>query len=469
MTRHSRLEPAAALTVQAAALAAMITACVMDGVEPVRCSSGVVCAPNWKCVDEGQSCEPATCGDKYRDWDNGEVCDDGNTVSGDGCSANCLSLESCGNGQVDPGEDCDPTDAESAAGCNTRCRRTPMCGNGAIDPGEECDDGEDDTPRATARCDEDCTRALCGDRVVNKHVMNAAGEPETCDAGGINTATCDADCTLPDCGDGVYNAAAEECDDDNHSDDDGCVDECKLATCGDGHIRVDVEECEIGSDPRECDLQDCTAPVCGDGVHNAAAGEECDDGNHSNNDDCVKDCKPADCGDGYLWVGVEDCETEADSETCDADCSAPSCGDGQVNEEAGEPCDDGNEFVFDGCLADENGKCKLATCGDGIIRIGYEQCDDGNADPHDDCPSGPDRACQVARCGDGIEHDNHETCDTAGDSETCDSDCTPVQCGDGHVNLVVEQMNGGCENNLNCSLGQRCVPRMDAPTLCHCE
>ena len=31
-----------------------------------------------------------------------EVCDDGNTVSGDGCSKNCLSEETCRNGILDP-------------------------------------------------------------------------------------------------------------------------------------------------------------------------------------------------------------------------------------------------------------------------------------------------------------------------------------------------------------------------------
>ncbi|PKN26136.1 MAG: hypothetical protein CVU65_06635 [Deltaproteobacteria bacterium HGW-Deltaproteobacteria-22] len=37
----------------------------------------------------------------------GEVCDDGNNVGGDGCSANCLSTEVCGNAITDPGEECD--------------------------------------------------------------------------------------------------------------------------------------------------------------------------------------------------------------------------------------------------------------------------------------------------------------------------------------------------------------------------
>ena len=47
----------------------------------------------------------ALCGNG--EIDLSEVCDDGNTLSGDGCSADCESDETCGNGQVDLGELCD--------------------------------------------------------------------------------------------------------------------------------------------------------------------------------------------------------------------------------------------------------------------------------------------------------------------------------------------------------------------------
>jgi len=59
------------------------------------------------CVDDS---EDVWCGDaKYEPnignvYDNLEVCDDGNNVSGDGCSADCLSIEykwTCANGLMD--------------------------------------------------------------------------------------------------------------------------------------------------------------------------------------------------------------------------------------------------------------------------------------------------------------------------------------------------------------------------------
>lgn len=45
----------------------------------------------------------------------------------------------CGDGRLDPGEDCDPPDA--AAGCDAFCLRSPVCGDGIQDGFEACDDG----------------------------------------------------------------------------------------------------------------------------------------------------------------------------------------------------------------------------------------------------------------------------------------------------------------------------------------
>jgi cysteine-rich repeat protein len=47
------------------------------------------------------------------------------------------------------------------------------------------------------------------------------------------------------------------------------------------------------------------------------------------------------------------------------------CGDGDVD--AGEACDDGNADDGDDCLS----TCRLARCGDGIVRRGVEECDAG--------------------------------------------------------------------------------------------
>jgi cysteine-rich repeat protein len=56
------------------------------------------------------------------------------------------------------------------------------------------------------------------------------------------------------------------------------------------------------------------------------------------------------------------------------------CGDGVLDD--GEACDDGNDFDGDGCIA-----CAVATCGDGILRVGVEDCDKGDAIAGDGCTS----------------------------------------------------------------------------------
>ena len=49
-----------------------------------------------------------------------EECDDGNTVSGDGCSIEC-SLEECGNGVLDFNEECDDGNVYDGDGCSSLC------------------------------------------------------------------------------------------------------------------------------------------------------------------------------------------------------------------------------------------------------------------------------------------------------------------------------------------------------------
>ncbi len=132
------------------------------------------------------ACDFASCGDMA--LDPGEACDDGNQLSGDGCSFDCRSNEVCGNGILDPAEACDcgadattqpaRCDAPNAdtvdAACRLDCRATG-CGNGEVEAGEVCDDGNQDSNDGCAfNCLSDET---CGNGVVD----NFAGE--ACDDG----------------------------------------------------------------------------------------------------------------------------------------------------------------------------------------------------------------------------------------------------------------------------------------------
>ena len=203
--------------------------------------------------------------------DDGELCDDSNAASGDGCSADCLTIE--------PGWFCnDP---------GIRCMRAQVCGNGFLETGETCDD-RNTTPGDG--CDANC-----------------AIEPGwACAVPGIR-------CTAAACGDGIV-AGFEECDDGNSAAGDGCSASC---TVEEGHA------CGTPGQP-------CAPVVCGNGVREGA--EQCDDGNHDLGDGCDTQCHrepqctdgtcTAVCGDGVIQLG-EACDdgNTRDFDGCASDCT----------------------------------------------------------------------------------------------------------------------------------------------------
>jgi cysteine-rich repeat protein len=125
------------------------------------------------------------------DVEPGEECDDGNTASGDGCSATCLE-EVCGNGRVDFGETCDDGNTANDDDCDSSCQLE--CGNGNLDGDEECDVGDRTNGDG---CDENCIFEVCGNGVVQ------VGPPEEdCDDGNTLSgdgcsATCEAEAPAP--------------------------------------------------------------------------------------------------------------------------------------------------------------------------------------------------------------------------------------------------------------------------------
>jgi cysteine-rich repeat protein len=117
-------------------------------------------------------CLASGCGNGVPE--EGEACDDGNTSAGDGCSADCLSNEQCGNAFVDADEECDcgtvqdlnpdcngPND-NSGGLCRLDCKL--HCGDGVISEGEGCDPGfgaavsclGDEFDRGTTGCSSSC-------------------------------------------------------------------------------------------------------------------------------------------------------------------------------------------------------------------------------------------------------------------------------------------------------------------------
>ena len=120
------------------------------------------------------------------------------------------------------------------------------------------------------------------------------------------------------------------------SGDSGCQRDC-LDSCGDG----------ILNDGEQCDTQDGCAPDC---TWICSLDKHCDDRNPCNGvETCLIDthlCAPGTVADG------ESCffDESRDGICAGGICDLPSCGDGSLD--AGEDCDDGNRTNDDGCQSD---------------------------------------------------------------------------------------------------------------------
>jgi fibro-slime domain-containing protein len=298
------------------------------------CSGVCQIEPGFLCPTPDQSCITTwICGNGV--VDPGETCDDGNAIAGDGCSATCQTEAGwqCA-ALAHPAGDAGATEAGTPAG--SACTKI-QCGNGVVESGESCDDGNavsGDGCSATCQIEKGwqcpaqgaaCVASQCGDGVV-------AGT-ETCDdgnavAGDGCSGTCQveagwqcptpgAKCIAKTCGDGIL-AGNEQCDDGNILPGDGCSATCTLepgfacvtqaaplpqsvchaTVCGDG-VKEGFEECDDhnlvpydGCSPTctiepKCSGGTCTA-VCGDGLKFPQ--EACDDGNTTSGDGCSATC-----------------------------------------------------------------------------------------------------------------------------------------------------------------------------------
>jgi len=434
---------------------------VLALVSILGCGGNHAGGPDGQSGPDGPSTFDASpCGDGVIEAANNEQCDDGNTTSGDGCSASCQAepgwlcylpglpcVQSlyCGDGIVTPPETCDdgtPMGGDGCAQCELEpnyvcstpgqpCTTTLICGDGTVEGYEACDDRH-----ATAGCAADCSSVTAG---------------WTCPSGGgpctqVSSAAC-GNATLE---------TGEECDDGNTDDGDGCSKVCQvesgytcpnvgmkcrpIVSCGDGAINQATEQCDDGNavpndgcsatcqiEPNfQCPTpgQPCVSVVCGD---NAVRGtEQCDDGNAAPGDGCSaacqvepgwacqtpgRPCAPR-CGDG-LKVGNEEC-----------DLGDASHGNGNgANKACSTSCK-----VNPGWLCTNN-VCRATVCGDGI-KEGSEQCDDHNLIPYDGCsptcsiePRCAGGTC-TSLCGDGLKFPDEE-CDDGNtkDGDGCSSTC----------------------------------------------
>ncbi|MBN1605777.1 MAG: DUF4215 domain-containing protein [Polyangiaceae bacterium] len=376
----------------------------------------------------------------------------------------------CGDGFVTPDEVCDEGDDNqdgSYGGCNEDCTPGPYCGDGDVDAGyEDCDDGLNTTVYGKSGCAPGCVKPpYCGDGKADTDFG------ETCDLGADNKAgaygegACTNTCqTAPFCGDGFKNGS-EQCDEgpDNGTVDSVCDAKCRF-TCGNGQLDPG-EQCDEGAANNTGEYggcrSDCTlGPYCGDGVKNGT--EQCDDGkNDGSYGTCAPGCKLAPyCGDGDVDSDAgETCDDGEDNgsvdygdeDACSTRCLPPPyCGDGVVDVAFGEVCDDGDDN------GNEPGQCKPdcsgynkppITCGNGKLDAG-EQCDDGADNGTKSSPC--DVRCQL-KCGNGFKDPGEECDDGTNDGSygSCQPDCTlGPYCGDGKKNGP-EQCDLGEDNEEN--------------------
>ncbi|MCE9672079.1 DUF4215 domain-containing protein [Myxococcus stipitatus] len=441
----------------------------------------------------------------------GEQCDDGNTVSGDGCSA---------TGAIEAGYLCHVP--------GRACSLASLCGNNVINLGEACDDGN--TVAGTNGCTADCDLSLCGNGLFNNRQYP--------------------------------NFDQEICDDGNRVEGDGCSRLCEVepgfACAGNPSrcVRAGVvffntgvdqnnRRLESGVDPHwfyvedgvgatpgvrdandwpqelqtarymgergasTCVYQDFLIPsttkVANFRMRLATFNDNDFAGARVNGTSITPVVVSSPGGQPWQKNIIRELGTNAPWHTglnrvelCNENEENPPnafrylfvdafddrCGDGAVS--VREDCDDGNTTNGDGCSATcgiEPGygcagapsSCAL-TCGNGSLNPG-EQCDDGNPTVGDGCDAScrveagyacptPGQAC-VATCGNGVinpgeQCDDGNVVNSDGCSAACrvergyecsgaPSDCAPL-CGNGVLNPGELCDDGNTVANDGCSI-----------------
>src|SRR5262245_55239470 len=95
-------------------------------------NSLLVCPHPLVCNTAGTECTDSHCGNGITEPELYEVCDKGDTQPGDGCSADCRSLEGCGNGKLDLGELCEDGNKSDEDWCVSEYCLPASCGDGFV-------------------------------------------------------------------------------------------------------------------------------------------------------------------------------------------------------------------------------------------------------------------------------------------------------------------------------------------------
>ena len=309
-------------------------------------ADGTACGSELHCV--GEACVAKACGDGFLDEAAGELCDDGNETAFDGCEPGTCAFT------CDSNDDCD--DANACTGTDT-CTAEHVCSPG--------------TPPAEGS---DCTQT--------------GGAAGVCRTGA---------CVDAGCGNGVTDGA-EECDDGNEVDGDGCDVDCTFSCeedldCADGDVCDGDETCDttthacVAGTALDCsDGNECTNDVCdpiggcsnplidmdGDGhaPDSFACGTDCDDADATAFDGAEELCDGVDndcngINDDGAPTWYVDCDRDGYAgslvgaspvPSCEPPSVAPGCAGGTWTSRrpfdgATTDCNDANADVFPGQTA----------------------------------------------------------------------------------------------------------------------
>jgi hypothetical protein len=344
------------------------------------------------CATLAPSAALAVCGDGI--FEDNEQCDDGNTVPGDCCDAECRA-EDNGAPCTDDGNTCtfDVCDGEGS------CNHFP-------DQKAQCDDGNACTLFDFCNSDGFCASegsledgsicedaSLCGGSGVCTQGF-CAGDPASCDGFGdlCHSATCDVE---------SGNCVTSTLEDGTPCDDGGiCTDP---GECKDGECILPPRDCSEFAGP--CLVANCSPELRG-GCYSSPKkdGTACDDTNG-----CTE---PGVCIEGDCNTTPKDCSSYAD-QCNDAACDPKSeQGCFSAPKEDTTPCDDGN-----GCTVSD--VCTAGFCG-GAPR----DCSDFTDACHVGICNGDTGSCQSDLVENGTACNDQNGC-TVGES------CTNGECGGG--------------------------------------
>jgi len=301
------------------------------------------------------------------------------TLNGMFCTAGSCVMGRCGDGYVDAliaGEECDDANEVPRDGCEPTCKFT--CSTAA-----DCADGD------ACNGEETCDAHKCSPGTPVADALDLMCAPgKNCRSG---------QCVLVGCGNGTKEGA-EECDDNNNVNSDGCQADCTYtcesnAECDDGNACTGLETCDMTVPTAPlckpgtavvCDEIECMTVACdrtqgtckyslidadGDGEAPAtlACGTDCNDDDRTVGKGMPEVCgdnKDNDCNpqtiDASQTTYYQDCDGDGFSErggsyvvTCDPPGPSGKCGSGLADKWTVQPpdssatidCYDANPFV----------------------------------------------------------------------------------------------------------------------------